>query len=323
LLALSVSPAGRAQAVGAQPEATPRVRLLLTAADKDGGPFADLKPEDIRVTADGVVRQVVELKQRSGLPLFLAIALDTSASQEAILPGTRALADTFVREFMRAGVDRAAFITFMGKTTVAQEMTADMSKVREAIARAAFIPPPGYVRGGIIVGNPPPALKNAGSSSIWDTVRLIAGEVMPPASIEGRRAVLLITDGVDTSSSTKLDKAVAAALQSNLAVYAIGVGDAKSFDGVDTGALRKIAERTGGRAFFPKQPKDRSVLSAQIREDLLSQYVVAFDAPDTVRASEMTKIKIEVVNPELRQRGIRLAYPQGFYAGNAPTAIKR
>src|SRR5207237_4422203 len=84
----------------------------------------------------------------------------------------------------------------------------------------------------------------------------VSRDVMSRSLGTGRRAVLLVTDGVDTNSRVKLDEAVASALQSEVVVYAVGIGDSRNFDGVDRSPLRKLSERTGGRAFFPKKIND-------------------------------------------------------------------
>src|ERR1043166_2269343 len=181
LLLLALLPASAsAQAGGAQPNTG--VRILFTALGKDGKAVADLKPEDIRVTADGAPRQVLELRRRADVPLYLAIAIDTSASQERILPNTKAVAELFVGGVMRPGVDRVAVASFTGDLKLEQELTGDVEKVREAIARVEFVPPSGYVGNGILVGGAPPP-NAAGSTAMWDAVWPVAGEVLPPSLI--------------------------------------------------------------------------------------------------------------------------------------------
>ena len=103
-----------------------------------------------------------------------------------------------------------------------------------------------------------------------------------------------------------------AALRAEAVVYAVGIGDKENFDGVDEGALRKLAARTGGRAFFPKKVEELPAILAQIRGELLSPYVVTFGAPDAKRDGSLRKIKLEVVNPELRRRGVRLLHPEAY-----------
>jgi VWFA-related protein len=316
----------------AQPVMDSRVSVLFTAPGKDKKFVATLKAEDIRVTADGRPQQVIELKRQADAPLFLVVAIDTSASQEYILPNTKMLADLFVKGMLLPGTDKAAVVSFTGETVVEQEMTADVEKVRAAIARVKFLAPPGYNGGGslqtIIIspaGTPPrdPDAVRAVSTAMWDAVRYVSDEVMPRSPGVGRRAMLLITDGVDTSSRVKPDKAIDAALQSEVVVYSIGIGDEHSFDGVDKEPLNKIAERTGGRAFFPKTVDELNAVFKQIQEELFSQYVVTFAAPGVARDGSFHKIKIEITNPQLRGQKIELAVPRGYYVANKTTSGKR
>ena len=302
--------------------AAPRMSVLFTAMGKDGKFVTTLRPEDVRLSVDGSPREILELKRQSELPLFIAIVIDTSASQERVLPRTKLAADVFVRGIM-AGQDRAAVVTFSGETTLEQSMTGDAAKIREAIARVKFVPPPGYVGGVLVSGPPYGGMPRAGSTGIWDAVWLVSDEVLSRSLGTGRRAMLLVTDGVDTSSRLKLDDAVASALQSEAVVYVMGVGDNKNYDGVEKGPVRKLAERTGGRAFFPKKIDEITAIFTQISEELLSQYVVTFADPSGARDGSFHKVKLELSNRELRGRGVELAYPQGFYAGNAPTAVKK
>src|SRR2546423_1646345 len=319
LLLLAATPGVTyAQSGAPQTDAAGRVSVLFTALGKDKKFNTSLKPEDIRVSVDGAEREVSELKRQSGVPLFLAVVIDTSASQERVLPKTQRAAYVFVRGMMLPGVDEAAVVTFATDTTLEQGMTADVSKVLAAIARVKFVPPPGYVGGGVLVGT-----ASGGATGVWDAVWLVSRDVMSRSLGTGRRAMLLVTDGVDTSSRVKLSEAISSALQSEAVVYAIGVGDDKYFDGVDKGPLRKLAERTGGAAFFPKKIKELTEIFTEIQEELLSQYVVTFAPASIARDGSFHKIKIELVNPQLRAQDVQLAYPQGFYAGNTTTSVKK
>ena len=313
----------RAQAaVGGAQSSAPRMSVLFTAMDRGGKFVTDLKPEDVRLTVDGAPREILELKRQSELPLFVAIVIDTSNSQEYVLPRAKLAADVFVRG-MLAQQDKAAVVTFTGETTLEQAMTDDVAKIREAIARVKFEPPPGYVGGVLVAGPPSGGGSRAGSTAIWDAVYLVSDEVLSRSLGTGRRAMLLVTDGTDTSSRLKMDDAVASALQSEAVIYVLGVGDEKNFDGVEKGPMRKLAQRTGGRAFFPKRVDEITAIFTRISEELLSQYVVTFAAPSPARDGSFHKVKLEVLNRGSRAQGVELAYPQGFYAGNAPTTVKK
>jgi Ca-activated chloride channel family protein len=153
-------------------------------------------------------------------------------------------------------------------------------------------------------------------------VWVVSEEILGREPREVRRSLLLISDGVDTSSRMKLAEAVRAALRAEVVVYAVGIGDDKNFDGVDRDDLRKLTEPTGGRAFFPKKADELPAIFTQIQNELLSPYVVTFAAPDARRDGSFRKLKIEVVNPELRRRGVKVSHPQGYVDGDPPARGK-
>ncbi len=297
------------------------VSILLTAVDKDEKFVTTLRPEDLRVAEDGAERALTGLRRQSDLPLFLAVAVDTSVSQERVLEGAKLAADEFVKRIMRPGIDKAAVVSFSKETTLEQAMTGDAVQVRKGIARIKLNLPPGYLGGGVIVSGSRLPVNVAGWTALWDAVWVVSDEVLSRSLGTGRRALVVMTDGEDTRSRVKLEEAVRVSLQSEVVIYAVGVGD-KKYNGVNKGALRKVAERTGGRAFFPKQIGDLPSIFEQIQEELHSQYVLTFSTPNTRRDGAHHKIEVELVNPALKKQGVEIAYPHGYFAGNASHSIK-
>jgi len=311
---------GAASASAQQPPA----KIIFTVVNQNKLFVNTLKREDIRVLEDGIAQNVVSLDLQTEPPLLLALLIDTSASQQRILPRAKKAATAFVNGMMRSGKDRAAVLSFSGEATPERDLSGDVEQVRRAIANVAFTPSPGYFGGGIVIGNPPSKnLPLAGSTAIWDALWLTCGQVLTRARGTGRRAVILITDGVDTSSNMKSQEAVEGAIGSDVVVYAIGIGDDKNFDGVEKGDLRKVAERTGGRAFFPKKVGGLLEAFEQIRQELLTQYVVSYIPMNASRDGSFHKTRIQFVNPELHKQNLQLAYPQGRFAGNVSTAQPR
>jgi VWFA-related protein len=127
-----------------------------------------------------------------------------------------------------------------------------------------------------------------------------------------RRVIVLFTDGHDTSSTLTLDKAAKIALKSGVVVYSIGLGD-DYYGGTNKEVLRKISERTSGRAFFPKKMTDLKAAFAEIEEELRSQYLISYSSSNRKTDDRMRKIKIEIVNPELRKGSLQLSYQQGYF----------
>jgi VWFA-related protein len=108
-------------------------------------------------------------------------------------------------------------------------------------------------------------------------------------------------------------------------IFAIGIGDSFNFSGVDEGSLRKITERTGGRAYFPRSENDLRNAFAQIQRELREQFLVAYSPTNKKRDGSYRKLQIEIINPELRKSNIKLNYRQGYFAKSdtAPATRRR
>lgn len=291
--------------------------IFFTAADKNRRFVANLKAEDIRVLEDGQPQEIFTFQQNIDLPLSLAILIDTSASEERTLPDEKAAAQAFLENVLRANKDEAAVVSFTGETTLEQGFSGNIERLRHAIDRVEFVPPSGYIGGGVVVnGTPPISGTNqslAGSTAIWDAVWATSEELISSSAEHTRRAIILLTDGDDTSSRMKMHEAIERALKADALIYAIGIGDRYSFN-VNEGALRKITEQTGGRAYFPRHEQDLRDAFTQIQRDLREQYLVAYSPKNKARDGSYRKIEIEVVNPALKQQNLKLNYRAGYFA---------
>jgi Ca-activated chloride channel family protein len=301
---------------------TDLTNILFTAVDKQKRFVTNLRQEDIRVLEDGQPQEVFTFSRQTDLPLSLAIVIDTSASEERTLPIEKAAAASFVDAVLRPEKDEVAVVSFTGDATLEQGLTGNVASVRRAINRVEFVPPAGYIGGGQVAGTPPISGTNqslAGSTAIWDALWVTSEEVLTQTSDKTRRAIILLTDGVDSSSQKKLDQAVERAIKADAVIYSIGIGD-EYFGGINEGSLKKVSERTGGRAFFPRDEQDLRAAFAQIQEELRSQYLVAYSPTNKNRDGSYRKVQIEVVNPQTR-KNLRLTYRQGYFA--KATAAKK
>jgi VWFA-related protein len=288
---------------------TDLTNVLFTATDKQRRFFTGLQREDVRVLEDGKPQEVFSFAKQTDLPLSLAILVDTSGSQQRTLPEEKEAAREFVDAVMRPNKDEAAVISFTGDATLEQGLTGNSVNIRRALDGIRIsLPGGGY--GGV-----PPLNGDSreGSTAIWDAVWVAADEVLSQTSDRTRRAIILLTDGVDTSSRYKRDQAIDRAVRADVVVYSIGIGDEYAY-GLDQGALRKISERTGGRAFFPRSEEDLRAAFAQIQDELRSQYLLAYSPTNKARDGSFRKVEIEITNPELRKQNLKLTYRQGYFA---------
>jgi Ca-activated chloride channel homolog len=291
--------------------------IFFTAADSNKRFVSNLKKEDIRVLEDGQPQEIFTFQQNTDLPLSIAILIDTSRSEERTLPDEKAAARAFLEDVMRPEKDEAAIVSFTGDVTLEQGFTGSLDRLRRAIDRVEFIPPSGYIGGGVVVGTTPPISDTnqmmAGSTAIWDAVWASSNELLSDSADNTRRAIILLTDGDDTISQVKMHEAIERAQKADALIYAIGIGDTYR-GGVDMGSLKKIAEQTGGRAYFPRSESELRSAFAQIQRDLREQYLVAYSPSNKARDGSYRRIQIEIVDPELRRQNLRLNYRPGYFA---------
>ncbi len=292
------------------------VNILFTAQDKNRRLMTDLKKEDVRILENGQAQEIVYFGRQVDLPLSLAILIDTSASQERTLPEEKSAAISFIDSVIRQEKDEVAIVSFTGDATLEQGMTNNITKLRRAIERVEFVPPSGYIGGGVVVGTPPISGRNQtmqGSTAIWDAIWITADEVLGPAPEKTRRAIILLSDGVNTYGQKKLDEAVQASLKSEAVIYSIGIGD-NFYGGVDKGVLNKISERTGGRAFFPKDEAELRNAFTQIQIEMRSQFLIAYEPSNQKRDGSFRTVEIQVANPELAKQKVFLTHRKGYFA---------
>ncbi len=297
--------------------------ILFTAADKQKRFVTNLKREDIRVLEDGVPQEIFTFQQNVDLPLSLAILIDTSGSEERTLPEEKAAARSFLETVVRANKDEAAIVSFTGEVTLEQGLTGNIGRLRRAIDQVEFVPPSGYIGGGVVVGGTPPISGTqqalAGSTAIWDAIWATSNELLSDAAEHTRRAIILLTDGDDTISQVHMQDAINRALKADALIYAIGIGDRYQF-GINEGALKKITESTGGRAYFPRNERELRDSFAQIQNDLREQYLVAYSSSNKSRDGLYRHVAIEIVNPETRKENLRLNYRPGYFAKSPDSA---
>lgn len=293
--------------------------VLFTAVDKQKRFVTNLRQEDVRVFEDNTPQQIFSFARQTDLPLSLAILVDTSASQERTLPDEKRAAREFIDQVLRPGKDEVAVVSFTGEATLEQGLTGSAQRVRNAIERIEYVPPSGYIGGGVVVGTPPISGTNqgiAGSTAIWDAVWVTSDEILTQTPDRTRRAIILVTDGVDTSSHKKSDEAIERAVKADVVIYSVGIGDRYEF-GIDEGKLRKVSERTGGRAFFPRSESELRAAFEQIQEELRSQYLVSYSPTNKQKDNTYRQVRLEIVNPELQKQNLRLVYRQGYFAKGA------
>ena len=337
--ALSNFDASKAQTNNASPSPTPPpevieeeeetikidtevVNVLFSATDKNRRLLTTLKKEDVRILENGQPQEIVAFSRQVDLPLSLAILIDTSISQQRTLPEEKDAAKAFLEAVVRPTKDEVAVVSFTGESTLEQGMTNNISRLRRAIDRVEFVPPSGYIGGGVVTngggvpGTLPISGRNQmvqGSTAIWDAIWITSEEILKTSPDKTRRAIILLSDGDNTSGLKKIEDAIQAALKAEAIIYSIGIGD-NFYSGVNEPALNRLSERTGGRAFFPRDEAELRDAFQQIQVEMRSQYLVAYEPSNQTQDGSYRTVAVEIVNPELAKQKVKLTHRQGYFA---------
>lgn len=324
---------------------TDLTNLFFTATNKQKAFVTTLREEDLRITEDGVPQKITTFQRETDRPLAIAFLIDVSASEERSLPQEKAAARAFIEAIIQSSKDQAAIIPFTGSAFLEQGLTRDVFSIYRALERVEVALPTylgsGRAISGIASGPGMAAVPPEGSTAIWDAVALTSSEVLAKnsdsrevgpgqarsnavagetnrigAPIQRRRAIILLTDGINSTSRLTRKDAINRALEAETVIYAIGIGDRKY--GVDHDALNSVAAETGGRAFFPKKDTDLKDAFAEIEQELRSQYLIAYSSTNKNRNGGYRQMQIEVINPELQKEQLKLRHRPGYFAKNQP-----
>jgi VWFA-related protein len=290
--------------------------LPFTATDKEHRFVTTLRAEDLRVLEDGVPQSLFTFQQETDRPLAIAFLIDVSFSQEATLPAEKAAVRTFVEKVIQSNKDQVALIPFTGFAYLEQPLTRDLLGVYRVL-QTIEVASPNYVGSGrpltgIATGPGLPGPPDPASTAIWDAVGLTSSSVLANATGTRRRAIILLSDGINTSSRLSQKDAINRALAAEATIYTIGIGSKR--DGLDRNALKDLAQRTGGRAFFPDKKFDLNAAFAEIEKELRTQYLIAYSSTNKKRDGSYRKITIEITNPELKKEKLELRHRPGYYA---------
>lgn len=296
---------------------TDLTNLLFTATDKNNRYLTNLQQSDIRVLEDGVPQQILTFQRETDRPLAIAFVIDISISEERTLPDEKAAARTFIENVIRSEKDQAAIVPFEGYAHIEQPLTRDMISIYRALdsVEVAYpeytgaAPPIGATTSGPGTLAPP----KEGTTAIWESIAVACRNVLRRTLNQRRRAIILLTDGQDTSSRISRTTAIDQALDTETVIYAIGIGD-KKYDGINKKVLEDVAEKTGGRAFFPNKKSDLTSAFQEIEQELRSQYLIAYTSTNKQHDGKFRSMKIEVANPTLAKDKLNLRYRPGYFA---------
>jgi Ca-activated chloride channel family protein len=263
------------------------VSLNVTVTDGTQKYVTDLTADDFSVFEDGV-KQDVSFFSRTNLPIALALLLDTSASMETKLSTAQEAAIGFARRLRPQ--DLAEVIDFDSRVVVLQAFSNSASDLEQAIRKTSA----------------------GGSTSLYNAVYIALKDLKKAIATNAedirRQAVIVLSDGEDTSSLLPFEEVLDLAKRSETAIYAIGLrnaeGPSTSMKGFKEAefVLRQFAQETGGRAFFPSQVSDLAGIYGQIGDELSSQYTVGYTSKNLRRDGAWRRIVVRVARPNVTAR---------------------
>jgi VWFA-related protein len=260
------------------------VELPVTVFDKDDKPVEDLVQEDFRVVEDGVAQQISACSLHRDLPVRLGIVVDTSGSMEATLPTVQRVVMGFLRNLLRPQ-DRAFIETFSDRPDLLAPFTADFATLENALL----------------------ALYADRETAFYDSV--IMG-LFQFSGVRGRKAMVVLTDGEDNASKHDFDSAVGYAQRAGVAIYTIGI-DLPATKVVPRWQLSKLAEVTGGQAYFVASDADLEKIYSEIDRELRTQYLLAYTSSSERPPDQLRKVEVELVQKKYKVRTISGYYPGG------------
>ena len=274
------------------------VNLAFTVIDHRGRFISDLRPEDFHLFDNQLTPpHLTFFQQRSDLPLHLAVLIDASASVTHRFTMEQNAAQAFIKKILRPGKDKAMVIAFNDRVTMIQNLTGQAANVSKAIAKV--VPD--------------------GNTALYDAIIYAADHLhqIPESSIT-RRAIVVVSDGMDTVGRSTLPQAEAAAARAEAMIFSLtaNMSDIER-DAPGDKILKQLSLSTGG-SVLPAYDEGRLLSSLRnVEKALRNQYVVAYAPPEFHADGTYRKVEIVPV-----KKGLRANCRKGYYASASIEALK-
>jgi VWFA-related protein len=266
------------------------VNVVFTVTDKHGKQIIDLKQTDFRVLDDNrPVEQVRSFRAETNLPLQVGLLIDASNSVRDRFKFEQESAIEFLNQTIRLRYDHAFVVGFDATPEITQDYTDDTEKLAHGVRE----------------------LRPGGGTAMFDAIYYVCRERLLKSSraIPSRRAIILLSDGEDNLSHVTREDAIEMAQRAETIIYTIST-NISGVKGQGDKVLERIADATGGHAFFPFQIRDVANAFAAIQSELRSQYAVSYK-PGDFRADGHYRT-IEIVAND--RKNLRVRSRRGYYA---------
>jgi VWFA-related protein len=275
------------------------VTLLATVHDRDGRIVKNLTPDDFVLEEDGVPQKIRYFSQESDLPLTIGLLVDTSRSQERVLQKESQASYKFLDQVLRPDQDQTFVMHFDTKVETLQGLTSSRTDLAAALRQLSI---PDKV-----------------ATLLYSAVRKSSHDVMKKQ--QGRKAFILLTDGVAYKDPTSIGTAIEFAQGANSIIYTIRFSDPVGFRGpVRTAimasfkergkqALERMAKETGGVAYEVSKNQSIEQIYSQIEDALRNQYSIGYTPPRTAPDGKYHKIKLIT-----KDRNLTVNTRDGYYS---------
>ena len=252
------------------------VNVFVTVTDGRGAPVANLQKENFVLQEDGKEQKIAIFDKESALPLSIALAVDTSLSTRKDLPLELASARKFAHTIVRPQ-DGLAVYKFSEEVSLMVPFTSDLKKIDAAIDK----------------------MHNVAATALYDAIYLGSHAL---SRRQGRKVMVVITDGGDTMSQVNYKEALRAAQEAEAIIYSIIIVPIEADAGRDTGgehALIQISSDTGGKYYYAKSLAQLDEAFQKISDELRTQYLLAYyPTPHSAdSSSEFRQLHVELTNP--------------------------
>ena len=268
------------------------VNVFTTVTDDHGAPVANLAKEDFKVLEDGMPQTISVFDQESELPLNIILAIDTSESTRRDMKLEVASAKKFVHSILRSQ-DRISIFQVSEEVLQLTRFTPDARVIERGIDR----------------------LEKGAGTSLYDAIYLCSDTLLDR---QGRKVMVLITDGGDTTSQTSYQNALRRAEEAEAIIYSIIVVPVAADAGRNTGgehALIQISKDTGGKYYYAESIDQLDHAFREIDRELRTQYLIGYYPNRRVSDSSFRRIQVEVSRKDAPQFHVR--HRAGYYTAPA------
>lgn len=282
------------------------VSVMFSVRNRNKALVANLAKEDFEIIEDGKPQTLKTFTRETDLPLTIGLLVDVSGSQETLIPQEKSAAAQFFQQVLRPK-DMAFLISFGADAELLQDSTNSVKLLKRGLDGLRLSTSVGGLHPG-----PVPTASRPKGTIMYDAVYLAANDKLKTEV--GRKAIVLITDGMDYGSSYKLRDAIEMAHKADTIIYSIYYVDPRMYyrggmGGPSDGDLKKMSEETGGRLFHVSRSEGLEYIFQQIQEEMRSQYLISYSSSNETRDGAFRKLEIRP-----KDKSLKVQARKGYYA---------